>query len=1138
MKRFLNNLYIYNIISSNMVDTCYPINSDKNYKCKGHNSSNIGNGLWKCNDGYMIESTIHMPSPTNIGICDNDNPLGWTGKCVSGTCDDITIPDSNYAFEPIYGSYSDSESDSLKNVTCNDGYAFNHDILNQSGDITCDYDITTKSMNWFVYNKESQDTCSSKTTETLCNDYEYYPLENLYNESLSTEQKQYMNKYPGGCVWEQSPSPTCKFKIKLHGKGVKKNANTSFEPLCKPLKCPRKIIPNSDRNIYNALPGPFNSIDRGECMNKDGEILKNITNASDCLCYSNTTCKSCSKKNNCKWCGQGNEGAGCYGKNTRQSICDDHSISSDGTGSCINKLDGGSKEGWDVNNNKGKSECELADTCYLYKNDKHIEIPTELSYKNLKDINMPNIKKQYKLISGKDPESDKIACESYNNTYTENLKQSTGYDNSEKVAYLEKYIPTKYSVEGGLAFGLIDDAISINSHICVPSDKTDNPSCNVDVKKCPSPSCQVIQNPFDNYKINWGQGNSIYINNCSTPSTDGTISYDSNSNRKDRYSVRDINDIGTITLKRDNNDNNDTIKLDTSAVNNCKMDYIWDMGNEQPDTEKYSKNNIYNTNNSFYFKGHTSTKKGNDPLICKEKEVGEGCSENNKMYSKFWVDSKYLPNSVYDTTGWTNTAEPVEYPSVSPASNSLVKKKYYICKNDDPDDSNKSINCSHLNKINNDNEDTVHYGQLCKNKGNDKISLKYLCENSDDHTWYYNVHKGGSCIDKNNYEDAPCGTFTSNDNNKYTNVEDDNKCIVEVPTTMDDDDDALDICKKWEVAGLTSSINFKIGSISQPQHKCEPGVSFYVPGSDKSGEGPGFPIPSDVRADLDTDETTCKQYTLKYINKYKYSEENFCPPEDYTSDRVSDNLTWTGGDVALDKSGNRVSDCNASILSSCDVTCKDGYGGGGMYTCHYNDIPAEICDKIEAGFCDPVTNTDCTAEPSEQQDKCQSNPACVYSPPSTDNNYRASCEIKHIDGKPVKGQPEWLGSECYLLNNRAFAHGIYNLPLLNDVFPPLSRLIVFFIIVITLSFIMYKVKIFKGFVMLVKYILTKSSKILSRGTVVMLRDTFVGAFKIFVSGTKMLGFSVSTTLNNPKVIIFICLIGITAVIAYLIVSNY
>lgn len=1128
MKRFLNNLYIYNIISSNMVDTCYPIRTKDG--CNGDNVKNIGNDLWKCNEGYMIESTIQIASPTNIGICESNIPIGWTGNCVPGTCDDITIPDSNYAFEPIYGSYSDS----LKNVTCNDGYAFNHDILNQSGDITCDYDITSKSMNWFVYNKESQDKCSSITDPNSCNNYEYYPLENLYNESLSTEQKQYMNKYPGGCVWEPNPSPTCKFKIKLHGKGVKKNANTSFEPLCKPLKCPRKIIPNSDRNIYNPLPGPLNSIDRGECMNKDGEILKNITNASDCLCYSNTTCKSCSKKNNCKWCGAGEEGAGCYGKNTRQSICDDHSISSDGTGACINKLDGGSKEGWDVTNNKGQSECELADTCYLYKNDKHIEIPTEISYRNYSEINMPNIKKQYKLISGKDPESDKIACESYNNTYTENVKQSTGYDNSEKVAYLEKYIPGKYSVEGGLRFGLIGDDISINSHICVPSDISNNAEiCNVDVKKCTSPSCKVIQNPFDNYKINWGQGNSIYINNCSTPSPDGTISYDSNSNRKDRYSVTDINDKGTIKLK---SGNNGEIKLDTSAVNNCKMDYIWDMDMGQPNTEKNSKNNIYNTNELFYFKGHNSAKMVNDPLTCKETEVSGGCSDNNKMYSNFWVESMYLPNSLYDTTGWINTEEPVEYPSVSPASNSLVKKKYYICKNDDLDDDkdddelNKSINCSHLNKINNDNEDTVHYGQLCKNNTNDKISLKYLCENSDDHRWYYNVKEGGSCINKNN-KDASCENFTSNDNNKYTNVGDDNQCIVEVPTTMLNDD-ALDICKKWEVTGLTSSINFKIGSKSQPVHKCEPGVSFYVPRSDP---GPGFPIPSGVRADLDKDETTCKQYTLKYTNKYKYSEENFCPPEDYISDRASDNLTWTGGDVALDKSGNRVSDCNASILSSCDVNCKDGYGGGGMYTCHYNDIPEEICDKIDAGFCDPDTNTDtdCTAEPSEQQDKCQSNPACVYSPPSTDNNNRASCDVKQIDGKPVKGQPEWLGSECYLLNNRAFAHGIYNLPLLNDVFPPLSRLIVFFIIVIILSFIMYKVKIFKGFVMLVKYILTKSSEILSRGTVVMLRDTFVGVFKIFVSGTKMLGLSVSTTLNNPKEIlgiIFVC--GITAVIAY------
>ena len=67
---------------------------------------------------------------------------------------------------------------------------------------------------------------------------------------------------------------------------------------------------------------------------------------------------------------------------------------------------------------------------------------------------------------------------------------------------------------------------------------------------------------------------------------------------------------------------------------------------------------------------------------------------------------------------------------------------------------------------------------------------------------------------------------------------------------------------------------------------------------------------------------------------------------------------------------------------------------------------------------------------------------CEYAPPPTNDKYSN------------KGQTEWIGPECYLLNNDAFAQGVYNYPSLNSKFPPLMRLIVFFFIIILISFIL------------------------------------------------------------------------------------
>ena len=97
------------------------------------------------------------------------------------------------------------------------------------------------------------------------------------------------------------------------------------------------------------------------------------------------------------------------------------------------------------------------------------------------------------------------------------------------------------------------------------------------------------------------------------------------------------------------------------------------------------------------------------------------------------------------------------------------------------------------------------------------------------------------------------------------------------------------------------------------------------------------------------------------------------------------------------------------MLSSCQVNCNPGYGGGGDYVCEYNKHSKETCEII---------NNQLKKDPTNKllQTKCNSK-NCEY------KNGKCNYNKNMIDG-----QMEWKGQSCYLLNNDAFAHGIYNYP--------------------------------------------------------------------------------------------------------------
>ena len=167
---------------------------------------------------------------------------------------------------------------------------------------------------------------------------------------------------------------------------------------------------------------------------------------------------------------------------------------------------------------------------------------------------------------------------------------------------------------------------------------------------------------------------------------------------------------------------------------------------------------------------------------------------------------------------------------------------------------------------------------------------------------------------------------------------------------------------------------------------------------------------------------------------------------------------WTGGDIISKDGKTWDTECSSSILSSCQVKCDKGWGGGGQYVCNYNNSAAKVCKHIN----DSVSNT---ASPSKHK-VCESYVGCEY------NEKDKKCTaIPSNNGIEFKGQTEWVGPPCYELNNDSFAHGIYNYPLLNTIFPPLERLIVFFIIIIIISFILYKLDAFKYILIGIKNIL-------------------------------------------------------------------
>ena len=87
----------------------------------------------------------------------------------------------------------------------------------------------------------------------------------------------------------------------------------------------------------------------------------------------------------------------------------------------------------------------------------------------------------------------------------------------------------------------------------------------------------------------------------------------------------------------------------------------------------------------------------------------------------------------------------------------------------------------------------------------------------------------------------------------------------------------------------------------------------------------------------------CEQNNKVYVQKYNYYNTGTCETlVDRLEDQPDIPTTWTGGEITMEEQGVHRSECSASLMSSCNVDCDDGYGGGGEYICHYNSDGAGI----------------------------------------------------------------------------------------------------------------------------------------------------------------------------------------------------
>lgn len=1203
------------------------------------------------------QSSIWWLKPRDTPIT-NPTMHELSGECVPDKCKDTNITDSNYAYDPLFGNHK-SEPITVK---CNDGYIFNHDLLHQGGKVKCDYELykndndnlwTKNNMNWYIHDDRLESLCNKHTNRDSCLGLNglptptYDPYQFINTASIERKQGLYnseVNNLYGfsginiGCEW----SPEI-IDQSIPGQSITKQSQCSFRkkvdtsdklvPICKPMKCPEKSIPNSDRSGVGTkvpLPGP-NDITQndGNCLTDTGDII-DVNNMNDCICQQHMSCNSCSSDDNCQWCGTKDSKftPGCYSKNNADEICRSGAIKQGEGGSCtLNQrgMESNLKQGW--NNlppeQRTIGNCENEFNCI--NNDTNIVIPSSSVQEG--DLSLDTIRVNYQINTNSQPPEGRDLCISYNNTWSSNTF-STSSSNDDYCFFKKNKVinnPNYRLIDSTLYMGLWnennDPKLATTPHYCKPTDSNDStsvPSCFMKntFQSCVSDTkCEWTDNLLSESNVHWNYDNknSRYNDIIKLVDSNNAHCFICNNNVIKGGPSPTMNNCSPIPtfypgnlfkITRSDNNNNNTnyvelnkldgtpVTIDPSVQGKCEIQYM--------DTSTFGLNNVYNLDHNLLQQingtslnpdnaitcikpdeivvkddgfryclpssGQTSCPEGQPFIqspVLQNLGISNICNINpmtscpssycfrtndNDAGSPF-PDINNLPNTALEeefysmsTKHMTGTSNNIREESCNNTYNTLTNttvgnapydnRKFSTCRL--PNQSlnnvyNKEV-CNLVNKQYN-GEDITHWGKYCVNAANNhRVPMKYVCESKGiNYTWKESESQGtweGRCYDISVPTNPQiisnsvlCDTHASPSN--YYSSDETNHCIINVPNSINDTT-ITNLCEKWSVTDFISDNSFeyhvKPANVLDLHQVNRSGTCIIGPGRNQEN-------PSNLGR---LNKLECEYDNNDYHKRYTYDNTSFCPAGDinYQLDRK---LTWTGGDIQSDLNDNWNRNCSSTILSSCKVNCDDNYGGGGIFTCHYNTHSEDVCKHVENTF-----NTLLLEE--TQRNNCESYPNCKYTPASPLMN--SKCESIAVEGDDlIKGQAEWIGNKCYHLNNDAFSHGIYNLSTMDEIYPPLIRLIVFFFILIILAYLFRKTGIYEKILNLLLNIVNSGTRRTFTGTTKIIYDLIIG-FKRFIKNIVLtpivsLGkLSKFIITHFKKVIIGMIVVFVTFIILY------
>ena len=1001
--------------------------------------------------------------------------------CIPESCEPLSIIDSDKEAEPLVGTTDDA----AQSVTCNEGYVFDHDRLHRTGRVTCDYlpkfpgePLKTKNeVTWLVHNPHLEEICESKVTlgQDACEQA---------TDPLNADQEI-------GCVWIPEYSDDDGFTKQGECRFLVRADENETNPICKPMYCGERSIPNSDRvsGRNGPLPGPSTEREHGSCIDFDGQIIDAITNSSDCNCYTHKSCDTCTDSPDCQWCGYSDRGEGgfCFSTKTDLQICNTH-IRNNNTGTCTHVLQpdvakepplSGDPEKF---NSEGeylwsRSECET-NTCANESNwNNGVEDSDTLTFNgSVVDRDSLTLDECMSLnnrwnAQGAHNYTDK--CIFTNRGMTDTVNQLT------RLNYYPYTISNSDDNENSSIY------ISTRENICVPQD-SDNlslssiESCNNHLSKseCESESesddttCQWIQNPLRDSLFHWTTNYRLRFTGDNCPISDTT---------EEVEGYTPIVSANHIQLLDAKNFNSDTHSIDSCYLNTGDI-FGYDLFTGPVCSEhggRYSDPTACRNGVAYCDSEQSITIDGTETLVCPEDDLVtiegttiEGCyyspisagvSEDNYCHSDLVEPrcSQLGDNEPYNCTknhlmvdptlaNSENNGETCLRTGYTPGDNVSVSdnfqnlmsgsilselKNYLVC---GLTSGNAESQCNYIG------EQHAHYGKFCQSsdENSEKYPVKHICKALG---YQYTIEDGERvCLNSANEPVNVCEDLNQLERDRVSDSGSGADPITWTETQVPE-------C-------ILDSEEFTLTELCESSENHQDGFDYI--NSESIGDYTGVCEAFDESRQFEVNDIRtayeCEQNNKVYVQKYDYYNTGTCETlEDRLDNQPDRPTTWTGGEISMEEQGVHHSECSASIMSSCNVDCDEGYGGGGEYICHYNSDGADVCDQVnDMSFIelDGVT----------KQQACERYPSCVWD--GTDD----TCSPN--SGSDLSGHMEWLGTECYQLNNDAFAHGIAPMPELDELVPPMVRIIIFIVLLLVVALPLgtaafYYVIIFLGYLL-------------------------------------------------------------------------